>query len=86
MEGVSAATAFEHDITIVTRNAKDFASLGVTIRDLDENVVTRKPRVFRYRREGASNFGKALSEVAENEQLVLPFFYCPLGWKTRFRK
>jgi predicted nucleic acid-binding protein len=26
-----AATALEHDLTVVTRNVKDFADLGVTI-------------------------------------------------------
>jgi predicted nucleic acid-binding protein len=26
-----AATAIEHDLTLVTRNVKDFAGLGVTI-------------------------------------------------------
>lgn len=26
-----AATALEHDLTIVTRNVRDFAGLGVTI-------------------------------------------------------
>jgi hypothetical protein len=26
-----AATALEHDLTLVTRNAKDFAGLGVTL-------------------------------------------------------
>jgi predicted nucleic acid-binding protein len=27
--GVIAATALEHDLTLVTRNVKDFAGLGV---------------------------------------------------------
>jgi predicted nucleic acid-binding protein len=26
-----AATALEHDLTVVTRNVKDFAGLGVTV-------------------------------------------------------
>ena len=30
-DGMIAATALEHDLTIVTRNVKDFAGLGVTI-------------------------------------------------------
>jgi len=30
-DGMIAATAFEHDLTVVTRNAKDFEALGVTI-------------------------------------------------------
>jgi predicted nucleic acid-binding protein len=30
-DGFLAATALEHDLTIVTRNVKDFAGLGVTI-------------------------------------------------------
>lgn len=30
-DGMIAATALEHDLAIVTRNVKDFASLGVTI-------------------------------------------------------
>jgi toxin FitB len=30
-DGIIAATALEHDLTIVTRNVKDFAGLGVTI-------------------------------------------------------
>src|SRR5580658_507144 len=30
-DGFLAATALEHDLTIVTRNVKDFADLGVTI-------------------------------------------------------
>jgi predicted nucleic acid-binding protein len=30
-DGLIAATALEHDFTLVTRNAKDFAGLGVTI-------------------------------------------------------
>ena len=28
MDGLIAATALEHDLTVVTRNAKDFAGLG----------------------------------------------------------
>jgi len=31
MDGLIAATALEHDLTLVTRNVKDFANLGVTI-------------------------------------------------------
>jgi predicted nucleic acid-binding protein len=31
VDGLVAATALEHDLTLVTRNAKDFAKLGVTI-------------------------------------------------------
>ena len=30
-DGLIAATALEHDLTVVTRNAKDFAGLGVTV-------------------------------------------------------
>jgi toxin FitB len=30
-DGMIAATAIEHDLTIVTRNAKDFAGLGVVL-------------------------------------------------------
>jgi toxin FitB len=30
-DGMIAATALEHDLTIVTRNVKDFAGLGVTV-------------------------------------------------------
>jgi predicted nucleic acid-binding protein len=30
-DGLIAATALEHDLTIVTRNSKDFAGLGVTV-------------------------------------------------------
>lgn len=30
-DGQIAATALEHDLTVVTRNVKDFAGLGVTI-------------------------------------------------------
>lgn len=31
VDGLVAATALEHDLMLVTRNAKDFAKLGVTI-------------------------------------------------------
>ena len=31
IDGVIAATALEHDLTLVTRNVKDFAGLGVTL-------------------------------------------------------
>ncbi len=31
VDGVIAATALEHSLTLVTRNVKDFASLGVTL-------------------------------------------------------
>jgi predicted nucleic acid-binding protein len=31
VDGLIAATALEHDLTVVTRNVKDFASLGVTV-------------------------------------------------------
>ena len=31
MDGLIAATALEHDLTVVTRNVKDFAGLGVPI-------------------------------------------------------
>jgi toxin FitB len=31
IDALIAATALEHDLTLVTRNVKDFASLGVTI-------------------------------------------------------
>jgi predicted nucleic acid-binding protein len=30
-DGMIAATALEHDLTVVTRNVKDFAGLGVTL-------------------------------------------------------
>jgi len=30
-DGLIAATALEHDVTLVTRNVKDFAGAGVTI-------------------------------------------------------
>jgi predicted nucleic acid-binding protein len=30
-DGMIAATALEHDLTVVTRNLKDFAGLGVTV-------------------------------------------------------
>ena len=30
-DGLIAATALEHDLTLVTRNTKDFASLGVKL-------------------------------------------------------
>jgi predicted nucleic acid-binding protein len=31
IDGLIAATAIEHDLTLVTRNVKNFADLGVTI-------------------------------------------------------
>jgi len=31
VDGVLAATALEHDLTLVTRNVKDFAGLGVAL-------------------------------------------------------
>jgi hypothetical protein len=31
VDGFIAATALEHDLTVVTRNARDFAGLGVTV-------------------------------------------------------
>jgi toxin FitB len=31
VDGMIAATALEHDLTVVTRNVKDFAGLGVTV-------------------------------------------------------
>jgi predicted nucleic acid-binding protein len=31
VDSLLAATAIEHDLSIVTRNTKDFAELGVTI-------------------------------------------------------
>jgi predicted nucleic acid-binding protein len=30
-DGFIAATALEHDLTVVTRNVKDFAGLGVRV-------------------------------------------------------
>jgi predicted nucleic acid-binding protein len=30
-DGMIAATALEHDLTLVTRSAKDFAGLGVMV-------------------------------------------------------
>ena len=32
-DGMIAATALEHDLTVVTRNVKDFAGLGVVLID-----------------------------------------------------
>jgi predicted nucleic acid-binding protein len=31
VDGFIAATALEHDLTVVTRNVKDFADLGLTV-------------------------------------------------------
>ena len=31
IDGVIAATALEHDLTLVTRNVKDFGGLGLTL-------------------------------------------------------
>jgi predicted nucleic acid-binding protein len=31
LDGLMAATALEHDLTVVTRNVKDFASVGVEV-------------------------------------------------------
>jgi predicted nucleic acid-binding protein len=31
VDGIIAATALEHDFTVVTRNVRDFADLGVEI-------------------------------------------------------
>jgi predicted nucleic acid-binding protein len=31
VDGLIAATALEHDLTVVTRNVKDFAGLGVAV-------------------------------------------------------
>jgi predicted nucleic acid-binding protein len=31
VDGFIAATALEHDLTVVTRNVRDFAGLGVTV-------------------------------------------------------
>jgi predicted nucleic acid-binding protein len=31
IDGIIAATAVEHDLTLVTRNEKDFAGLAVTL-------------------------------------------------------
>lgn len=33
VDGIIAATALHHDLTLVTRNVKDFATLGVDISD-----------------------------------------------------
>jgi predicted nucleic acid-binding protein len=33
VDGLLAATAFEHGLTVATRNAKHFADLGVTVFD-----------------------------------------------------
>jgi predicted nucleic acid-binding protein len=33
VDGVIAATALEHDLTLVTRNVKDYGSLGVTLKN-----------------------------------------------------
>ncbi len=38
-DGLIAATALEHDLTIVTRNVKDFASLGVDILNPWDDVA-----------------------------------------------
>ena len=32
-DGLIAATALEHDLTLVTRNVKDFEGLGITVFD-----------------------------------------------------
>ena len=32
-DGLIAATALQHDLTVVTRNVKDFSGLGVTVFD-----------------------------------------------------
>jgi predicted nucleic acid-binding protein len=40
-DGLIAATALEHDLTVVTRNVRDFADLGVGV--LDPWSVTLKP-------------------------------------------
>jgi len=37
-DGMIAATALEHDLTIVTRNAKDFAGLGAVLLNLWDTV------------------------------------------------
>jgi predicted nucleic acid-binding protein len=31
VDGILAATALEHELTLVTRNVKDFADLGVVV-------------------------------------------------------
>jgi predicted nucleic acid-binding protein len=31
VDGLIAATALEHDLTLVTRNVKDFANLGLAV-------------------------------------------------------
>ncbi|MGB8888888.1 MAG: type II toxin-antitoxin system VapC family toxin [Candidatus Korobacteraceae bacterium] len=33
-DGLTAATALEHGLTVVTRNVKDFSNLGVSVLDL----------------------------------------------------
>jgi predicted nucleic acid-binding protein len=38
MDGLLAATALEHGLTLVTRNVKDFANLGVTLHNPWETV------------------------------------------------
>lgn len=40
-DGLIAATALEHDLTIVTRNVKDFSGLGVTIFNPWDSTATR---------------------------------------------
>ena len=39
-DGMIAATALEHQLTVVTRNAKDFAKMGVTLFNPWESVRT----------------------------------------------
>jgi predicted nucleic acid-binding protein len=38
VDGVIAGTALEHDLTVVTRNVKDFAGLGVTVLNPGDNA------------------------------------------------
>ena len=40
-DGLIAATALEHDLTVVTRNVKDFARLGVTVFNPWEAAIER---------------------------------------------
>ena len=38
IDGLLAATALEHDLTVVTRNARDFTGLGVPILNPWEQI------------------------------------------------
>jgi predicted nucleic acid-binding protein len=44
VDGLLAATALEHDLTLVTRNTRDFASTGVRILDPFSDSPTHETR------------------------------------------